>query len=70
MGQVEHQIEIGEQPTDRPESSSPGILANHSAPTPAGPAQSAPASFVYAIGRVEPRFSSLAVEKEFAQVMG
>lgn len=31
----------------------------------------APASlFVYALGRVEPRFPSLAVEKEFAQVTG
>jgi cyclic patellamide precursor peptide PatG len=27
-------------------------------------------SFVYAIGRIEPRFPSLAVEKEFAQVTG
>jgi hypothetical protein len=27
-------------------------------------------SYVYAIGRVEPRFPSLAVEKEFAQVVG
>lgn len=28
------------------------------------------ASFVYALGRVEPRFLSLAIEKEFAQVSG
>ena len=28
------------------------------------------ASFVYALGRVEPRFPSLAVEKEFAQAVG
>jgi hypothetical protein len=36
------------------------------------PAPSEPAlpSFVYAIGRVEPRFSSLALEKEFAQASG
>lgn len=34
------------------------------------PAASATAAFVYAIGRVEPRFPSLAVEKEFAQVTG
>ncbi|MGH8905645.1 MAG: hypothetical protein ACRD0K_03820 [Egibacteraceae bacterium] len=32
--------------------------------------RSASASFVYAIGRVAPRFPSLAVEKEFAQVTG
>jgi hypothetical protein len=30
----------------------------------------APYPFVYALGRVEPRFPSLAVEKEFAQVTG
>jgi hypothetical protein len=34
-----------------------------------GAAASAPL-YVYAIGRVEPRFPSLAVEKEFAQVVG
>ncbi len=30
----------------------------------------ASSSFVYAVGQVEPRFPSLAVEKEFAQVTG
>ena len=30
----------------------------------------APPAFIFAVGRVEPRFSSLAVEKEFAQVTG
>ncbi len=30
----------------------------------------APPAFVYALGRVEPRFPSLAVEKEFAQTVG
>jgi hypothetical protein len=39
------------------------------AANPEGAAVSAP-SYVYAIGRVEPRFPSLAVEKEFAQVVG
>ena len=39
------------------------------AANPDGAAVSAP-SFVYAIGRVEPRFPSLAVEKEFAQAVG
>jgi hypothetical protein len=29
-----------------------------------------PSSYVYALGRVEPRFPRLAVEKEFAQAMG
>jgi len=36
----------------------------------AGSAGLPPPSYVYAIGRVEPRFPSLAVEKEFAQVIG
>src|SRR3954452_19875083 len=34
------------------------------------PADSAPRSFVYALGRVEARFPRLAVEREFAQVAG
>src|SRR3954453_16843946 len=36
------------------------------------PAQQAPAQsdFVFALGQVEPRFASLAAEKEFAQVTG
>lgn len=36
-------------------------------PTPAGPPA---ARHVYAIGRIEPRFSSLGLEKEFAQATG
>jgi hypothetical protein len=31
------------------------------------PGESQPVSYVYAIGRIEPRFPSLSVEKEFAQ---
>lgn len=34
------------------------------------PASAAGPAFVYAIGRIEPRFPSLSVEKEFAQVAG
>lgn len=33
-------------------------------------AETAPADFIYAIGRVAPRIPSLAVEKEFAQATG
>jgi len=33
-------------------------------------ASSAPPSFIYAIGRIEPRFPLLSVEKEFAQATG
>jgi PatG C-terminal len=40
------------------------------APEPSGPGQRPPPSFIYAIGRIEPRFPTLAVEKEFAQVLG
>jgi hypothetical protein len=38
-------------------------------PAASHPAQTSP-SFVYALGQVEPRFPSLAAEKEFAQVIG
>jgi hypothetical protein len=38
-------------------------------PTP-GPTAPASPSFVYALGQIQPRFPSLAVEKEFAQVTG
>jgi hypothetical protein len=36
----------------------------------AGGTQPQPASYVYAIGRIEPRFPRLSIEKEFAQVTG
>lgn len=39
-------------------------------PTCAGSAASMPASYVYTIGRIEARFPSLSVEKEFAQATG
>src|SRR5262245_43331140 len=39
-------------------------------PTCAGGAVSAPASYVYAIGRIEARFPRLSVEKESAQATG
>jgi hypothetical protein len=42
-----------------------------SCPTCAGNAGSVPpSSYVYAIGRIEPRFPKLSVEKEFAQAIG
>jgi cyclic patellamide precursor peptide PatG len=54
--------------TRGPENSS---LEGSSQPLPAAdrPAPASP-SFVYALGRIEPRFPSLAVEKEFVQVTG
>lgn len=44
--------------------SSGQLLAGIEPPAPASP------SFVYALGQIKPRFPSLAVEKEFAQVTG
>jgi PatG Domain len=41
-----------------------------SCPTCAGGATSMPISYVYALGRVQPRFPRLSVEKEFAQATG
>ncbi len=45
-------------------------LAQAIAPSPVRPTGEASSSFVYALGRVMPRFPSLAVEKEFAQATG
>jgi hypothetical protein len=44
--------------------------AEPACPTCGSAATSTPASFVYALGRVEARFPRLSVEKEFAQVVG
>ncbi|WUJ70776.1 hypothetical protein OG809_37465 [Kribbella soli] len=46
---------------------SPGVAPLGRTPQ---PAVTRKPSFVYALGRVEPRFASLAIEKEFAQTMG
>jgi PatG Domain len=40
------------------------------APAAAAPGGALTPSYVYAIGKVEPRFPSLSVEKEFAQITG
>jgi PatG C-terminal len=62
------EVEIAEQrsPARRAEGAD-GIRSSR--PSAASTGQ-APASFVYALGRVEPRFPSLAVEKEIAQATG
>ena len=66
MGQPEEQVETLHRPRSSPQSA-----VERGAPSSAtGLAQPSPVSFVYAIGRVEPRFPSLAVEKEFAQAAG
>src|SRR5213593_2570503 len=65
-----------------PTSAQPPIPTNSPAPSPQGAAGSCPACarptpgatnswiYVYALGRIQPRFPSLGVEKEFAQVTG
>jgi hypothetical protein len=45
-------------------------VADELLPEPVADELPAAPSFVYALGRIEPRFPSLAVEKEFAQVTG
>jgi hypothetical protein len=44
--------------------------AQTSIPSPASRLGTTPSSYVYALGRVTPRFPSLAMEKEFAQAAG
>jgi hypothetical protein len=65
MGTTGEPVETPVQP-----SSSPGVPLEQDFPRSAQSAQTAPSLFAYAIGRVDPRFPSLAVEKEFAQVIG
>lgn len=65
-------------PADSSTETTPGsaTVAADQSPAPPAPALSMPASeqaamsFVLALGRVVPRFPSLAVEREFAQVLG
>ena len=66
---------IASSPAGRPRSTLSAQAAAGTSPTcgiAEGPNSYGPelASFVYALGRVEPRFPSLAVEKEFAQATG
>lgn len=62
-------VERGSAAPSPEESALPDAPAN---PTPVAPSEEAIAApvFVYALGRVEVRFPSLAIEKEFAQVTG
>jgi PatG C-terminal len=72
---VTEQLEPSQQVEEQP---SPGAGGAEAAPGPATVTASAgaatpgppPPAYVYAIGRIEPRFPSLAVEKEFAQILG
>lgn len=62
-------LEVAEQLVPPPQHTPGEPVARPSAPAHV-PEPSPPASFVFALGQVDPRFPSLAVEKEFAQVTG
>lgn len=62
------QLEVAEQLVLPPQPAPGEPIARSSAP--AIPESPLPAPFVFALGQVDPRFSSPAVEKEFAQVTG
>ena len=69
------EVEVAEQRLPQPGTEGAKGTISPPAPTPAPGERSAragraPTSFVYALGRVEPRFPSLAVEKEIAQATG
>jgi hypothetical protein len=64
--ELKEQAEDVEQPARR----SAEVTDTPTAPNPEGAGSSTTYPYVYAIGRVEPRFPSLAVEKEFAQATG
>jgi PatG C-terminal len=69
---VEEMDEVSVAPAEGPAQTlpPPASTAEPAPPLEPGPLESAspPASFVYALGRVEPRFPSLSIEKEYAQV--
>jgi hypothetical protein len=52
------------------ETASPPAVPHEPCPSCAAAGASTPPSFVYALGRIEPRFPRLSVEKEFAQATG
>jgi hypothetical protein len=54
---------------DSPQSPPPPPVSVAS-PVPPMPLPPPPPAYVYALGQIEPRFPSLAIEKEFAQVIG
>jgi hypothetical protein len=62
---------LDESPADSAVSAAapPPVAIPPAAPAPV-PITPTPPAFVYALGRVEPRFPSLAIEKEFAQATG
>ncbi len=61
------QIEFAQQPTPPPQH---GPVEHGGPPAASAVIPTAAPSFVYALGRVDARFPSLALEKEFAQVTG
>ena len=65
-------VPVAPAPPDVPAPPPGGVAAPRDGQPPGSviPTEAAAPSFVYATGRVEPRFPSLALEKEFAQVTG
>jgi len=64
-------VELAEQPSPPPPVAQAGTRPPPTElPAPAARESPRPVSFIYAVGKVEPRFPDLAVEKEFAQVAG
>ena len=65
-------IKLAESPTTGGNESHLGPASLHIPEGELGPFAAPPprASFIYAVGQVEPRFPSLGVEKEFAQAVG
>jgi len=61
--------DVEETDTTRGLESPPLEVSSQPQPTPSPTAPASP-TFVYALGQIEPRFPSLAVEKEFVQVTG
>ena len=62
-----------EQPEVRDQEANQSVdvtFAQATTPSPARRLGVTPSSYIYALGRITPRFPSLAVEKEFAQVTG
>jgi hypothetical protein len=66
--EITEQINLTAQP--KPAEGDARLSAGGATGSTGGPVATPPASFVFALGRVEPRFPSLALEKEFAQAIG
>ncbi|MEU7603947.1 hypothetical protein AB0B78_30445 [Streptomyces sp. NPDC040724] len=69
MAQAPEQVSTPDHPAPAPPTP-PAPADPPAGRCPSAGADAAPPSFVYAVGQVEPRFSGLAAEREFAQATG